>query len=540
MKTFVTKVHRAIKSLYRSFFLFSLILPLFFISSSAFANYQVGTTPFVMVDSSRPFDMEAYRFLALQNDSSGNTLPTSSSWCTDGTANCLIQGSRIIYGRIWYPIIPKGGLIAQALGGQAQEQYCDRYFGRDSKTHKCQSPALSSSVEYNSVYQPYQVSALGQFNGFRPGVTSQDFNNAVNALWTQPTGSVLVPNLLVAQLVMPQNQKFPLVIFSGGNGGKIHEQAVEAQNMAAEGYIVIVRDNVGNSAISQIGELPIVKQLNPNVAFFPGGVNPVGVDAVSALFANSWRGLEDQHIQDVKFMINQLKNDQGITAQLLHDHINFNSIGYIGYSLGSMYAGDMLAKIPDIKASVLVNAATNINGNHFGGDLWPLGALSASGAAIPGWPGQTINISSPAAATGYSKPVMVLQALQDSVILGFGLDVGFPISNPSGSYPLMQSVLNNNSSGPTFLSFVANANHFNLHSGSIGTYYYYSLLNPIEPSMEGSGTYTLLPGTTALGLTSYEEINFMNKYLKNQSSALTKLQNVSSVYPDVSVIIFKP
>jgi hypothetical protein len=167
-----------------------------------------------------------------------------------------------------------------------------------------------------------------------------------------------------------------------------------------------------------------------------------------------------------------------------------------------------------------------------------LGALNASGTVIPGWPGNTINIGSPALATGFSKPALILQALQDSILTP-RFDSIVPISKPNKSYPIIQGILNNQSTGATFLLFVTRANHFNLHSGSTGTYYFHNLLNPLVHSQEEPGTHMRLLGTTGLGISSYTEINFMNKYLKNQNVALTNLQKISSAYPDVSVIIFK-
>ncbi len=510
--------------------------------------YPTGSTPFVTVDSSRPFDMNAYRYLGLKADQSGNTLPTDTSAlgveiCKDGTADCLIQGKRIIYGRIFYPVIRQAGFITQILGGQAKERYCDRYFGRDPNTGRCQSTTSANSIEFNNVFKPYQDDALGfAFTGFLPGVTMQDFDNAVKALWNEPTGSVLANNLLVASLLMPSNKRFPLVIVGGGNTGKYHELAVEAKNMASQGYIVIVLDQVGNSTFSQIGKLPLVQSLNPNVVFKPGGVNPVSVSLFDTVYFSpiATRSLTDQFVEDARVLVSQLKDRHNLVGALLKNRVDLNAIGYVGYSFGTLTGQNILESIPDIKAGVLVNSLFNISiYNVLGGyGLFRIDALSASGAEIPGWSGNFINLSSPALAIGFTKPVLVLQTLQDQVVAG--VDPVYPISNPTGSYPVIQGLLNNDSTGPSFLAFVANADHFTLHSGALSIYYFDDLLNRMAPSQEGGGNYTKLPGKLGVEINSYEQINMMDAYLKNKAGAVQNLENLPSVYPDGMVIIHKP
>jgi pimeloyl-ACP methyl ester carboxylesterase len=482
--------------------------------------------------------MAAYRYLALNQDLSGNTLPTSSpGWCTDGTPNCLIQGKRIIYGRIFFPMRAGGAQLAQALGGVANAQYCDRYFGRDPQTGQCESTTSASSTEY-TVFFFYQQSAIGGdfHNGLAPGVTQEQLNQAIANQWTQPTGTSYIGNELLIPALMPHNQHFPLVIFVGGNTGKFQEQALEAQNLAAQGYVTIVLDFEGNSQISQIGDLPGVKQLNPGVNFQPGGVNPVAI----FLYVIGDIAAGREAVGDIRFAIDQLKTVRSLAP--LRSALNLNEIGLVGYSYGTLESQELLAEIPEFKAGVLVNAFFNNELNNLLGPFWPLGGQAASGAAIPGWPGNTMNVSSPPLATGFTKPILVVESLQDTVLsqAGFGLDQSFPTSNVSGSWPAAQNLLNTNSTAPSFMTLVANANHFDLHSGPIGTYYYYNLLNQVHQSVDGVGTYTEIPGNIGVGISSYEELNFMNRYLKGQSQGLTNIQNISSVYPQTTVIINRP
>lgn len=70
--------------------------------------------------------------------------------------------------------------------------------------------------------------------------------------------------------------------------------------------------------------------------------------------------------------------------------LDFDSIGLVGYSLGTTYGQVILARIADFKGGVFVNALLNITLNARFPVVWSLGALTAYGAAIPGWPGETI------------------------------------------------------------------------------------------------------------------------------------------------------
>jgi hypothetical protein len=234
-------------------------------------RYSVGSTPLFLVDESRPFDLNAYRFCGLMTDSSGNTQPSTTNAlgtriCKDGSADCLIKGKRIIYGHLWFPL--KTGTYPRE-----PERYCDRFFGRDGG--RCQDSDNPGSIEYHSVFLPYQLT-LGPV---LPTVSQADKSKAIKNLWNTPTGSQLV-TLENAQF---PSEKFPLIIMNGGDTGKYHEQAVAAQELAKNGYIVVVLDNMGNSTLSQVGKYTQFSTLNPDVMLKAGGVNPVLISSLSPL-----------------------------------------------------------------------------------------------------------------------------------------------------------------------------------------------------------------------------------------------------------------
>lgn len=92
------------------------------------------------------------------------------------------------------------------------------------------------------------------------------------------------------------SEKYPLIVMSHGNWGDRMNNSWIAETLAANGYIVASMDHYGNTWNNKIAEC----------------------------FIKIW-----DRPQDVSFVIDQLLQDERFGP-----HINYNKIGFIGYSLG--------------------------------------------------------------------------------------------------------------------------------------------------------------------------------------------------------------
>ncbi len=158
-----------------------------------------------------------------------------------------------------------------------------------------------------------------------------DFQNALKKLLEEfhinITFSVLDKPLLSHRNVPIRKGKFPVVIFSHGNGGVRFQSLYLTEFLASHGYIVLAPDHTGNAAITIINGQIITYDQD---TFFYGMVD---------------------RVQDIEFMIDYLFSvkDSGI---FLSEHMDLDHIGVSGHSFGSYTSISAASRDGRIKAII--------------------------------------------------------------------------------------------------------------------------------------------------------------------------------------------
>lgn len=106
--------------------------------------------------------------------------------------------------------------------------------------------------------------------------------------------------------------KFPLVVFSHGNGGIRMQSVFLTEHLASHGYVVVSCDHTGNAA----------------VACLPEGI--VTIDKRGSI-----KALEDRP-RDVSFLIDEMERQNGDPKSFLHQGIDLDAIGATGHSYGGV------------------------------------------------------------------------------------------------------------------------------------------------------------------------------------------------------------
>ncbi len=106
--------------------------------------------------------------------------------------------------------------------------------------------------------------------------------------------------------------RFPLVLFSHGNGGIRMQSIFLTEHLASHGYVVVACDHTGNAA----------------VACLPEGVVTINVEG-------SVTALEDRP-RDLSFLIDVMTRLNGDPKSFLHEGLDLNRIGASGHSYGGI------------------------------------------------------------------------------------------------------------------------------------------------------------------------------------------------------------
>ncbi len=106
--------------------------------------------------------------------------------------------------------------------------------------------------------------------------------------------------------------RFPLIVFSHGNGGLRMQSIFLTEHLASHGYVVVAPDHTGNAAITCL----------------PEGV--VTMNARSTLTA-----VEDRP-RDVAFLIDEIIRQTADPNSFLHGGLDLDKIGATGHSFGGM------------------------------------------------------------------------------------------------------------------------------------------------------------------------------------------------------------
>ena len=165
----------------------------------------------------------------------------------------------------------------------------------------------------------------------------KDFEKAMNKLMEEFGGDFQV-NISDAKLLSHRNVKirdgkFPVVIFSHGNGGVRFQSVYMTEFLASHGYVVVAPDHTGNAAVTVI---------NGKVITF--NINSFAYGMIDRVF-------------DIKFILDQLAifNEKG-SGSFLSSHLDLNNIGMSGHSFGAYTSISVASRDNRIKA-ILPQAA---------------------------------------------------------------------------------------------------------------------------------------------------------------------------------------
>ncbi|MBI1784060.1 dienelactone hydrolase family protein [Candidatus Sumerlaeota bacterium] len=122
--------------------------------------------------------------------------------------------------------------------------------------------------------------------------------------------------------------KFPLIVFSHGNGGIRSQNAFWCDHLASHGYVVMSCDHTGNCAATVVD----------------GKVIPYNVSRMMASAT--------ERPKDVSFLIDRMAKMNSGTDSRFTNRIDMNKIGVAGHSYGGFTAASVIESDPRVKAII--------------------------------------------------------------------------------------------------------------------------------------------------------------------------------------------
>ena len=141
-----------------------------------------------------------------------------------------------------------------------------------------------------------------------------------------------------------QDKKFPLVLFSHGDGGLLNQNTSQVEELVSNGYVVIACNHTYNASISfdKDGNAIMYKQ---NVSWNEQA------QYHKKYYTNL---LINYRYQDLAFLLKQLKNEtfSDGTKNPFQQIIDFDNVGAMGHSMGGGTTYTGLLKDQNIKAGI--------------------------------------------------------------------------------------------------------------------------------------------------------------------------------------------
>lgn len=127
--------------------------------------------------------------------------------------------------------------------------------------------------------------------------------------------------------------RFPLLVFSHGNGGIRHQNVLQVEYLASHGYIVASPDHTGNAALAPLPDVAVV---------YDGKARA--------------RSAKDRP-RDVSFVIDELIRRSAARRGWLSGRIDPERIGVLGHSFGGFTACKVAETDPRVKAILAMTVA---------------------------------------------------------------------------------------------------------------------------------------------------------------------------------------
>lgn len=154
-------------------------------------------------------------------------------------------------------------------------------------------------------------------------------------------------NAYVNAKVKVKKESYPLILFSHGMGSYNTQSTFQMAELASHGYVVASIEHPGDAAVSYTSQGDLIPYINKKIL----GANKEDLSYL------------DKHnvewVKDAKVIIEELEKKQN----RLFSNINFDKIGYLGFSYGGATALQSLMTDSKIKAAV------DLDGALFGPDI---------------------------------------------------------------------------------------------------------------------------------------------------------------------------
>jgi dienelactone hydrolase len=193
-------------------------------------------------------------------------------------------------------------------------------------------------------------SPKNKFSDFIPGGANPEIEAAVQSSYKMSIAEVdkMFSNESVRNAPVREG-KFPLIVFSHGNGGNRHQNTFWCDFLASHGYIIVSADHVGNASMTILDGKPITYQNSQRAA--------------SAI----------DRPKDMMFLLDQMTlwnqgADKRFAGKMLLDKVCAS-----GMSFGAMTAESLVAMDSRFKSMIAMSGASLGRTNLTVPSLWMLG-----------------------------------------------------------------------------------------------------------------------------------------------------------------------
>jgi len=193
-------------------------------------------------------------------------------------------------------------------------------------------------------------SPKNKYSDFLPGGVTPEIDAAVQKTYKMPVAEIdkLFVNDSVRDAHVRQG-KFPLVIFSHGNGGNRHQNTFWCDYLASHGYVIVSADHVGNANMTILNGKPITYQ--------------AGQRAASAI----------DRPKDMSFLLDQMTFWNKGGDKRFAGKLALGAPCASGMSFGAMTSVDVVALDPRFKSMIAMSGASLSHTNVTVPSLWMLG-----------------------------------------------------------------------------------------------------------------------------------------------------------------------
>ena len=193
-------------------------------------------------------------------------------------------------------------------------------------------------------------SPKNKFSDFIPARITPEIELAVQGAYKMPISELdkIFWNEAVRNAPV-RNGKYPLVIFSHGNGGNRHQNTFWCDFLASYGYIIASPDHVGNASITFLNGKPVTYQASQRAA--------------SAV----------DRPKDMIFLLEQLTRWNNGAEKRFAGKLLVHDVCASGMSFGAMSAGNVVAMDSRFKSMIAMSGASFTRTNLTIPSLWMLG-----------------------------------------------------------------------------------------------------------------------------------------------------------------------